>query len=146
MTWKCALVLIVATVCFAKTVNYKDCGSVSGTIYSIDVTPCDVEPCTLHANTNYSVHINFTSKVNSKTAKNLVHGIIAGVPVPFPVPVDCCENNNMRCPIVAGYNDIYSNTIFCSPDYPKIRLVMKWEVQDDNGLDIMCYEIPLQIS
>ncbi|XP_052765833.1 NPC intracellular cholesterol transporter 2-like [Mya arenaria] len=131
---------------YCKTINYKDCGSESGTINSIGVTPCDVEPCTLNHGTNYTVTVNFTSKVNSQTAKTSVHGIIAGVPVPFPVADDCCANKNLKCPVVAGSTDVYSNTIFCDPSYPKIKLVVKWEVMDANSKDIICFEAPLQIA
>ncbi|KAL4238774.1 Phosphatidylglycerol/phosphatidylinositol transfer protein [Mactra antiquata] len=142
-------IIIIATLCvfgYAKTVTFKDCGSVGGTINSVTVDPCDAEPCVLHHGTNISMGINFAAKENTTTAKTVVHGIIGGVPVPFPVPADCCANHNLECPVVAGTTVQYNNYVYCSPDYPKIRLAVKWEVQDDNGKDLFCFIVPVSIA
>ena len=53
------------------------------------------------------------------TAKTVIHGIIAGVPLPFPVPDDnACHV--MKCPIAAGTTEIYSPSLKCEPSYPKV--------------------------
>jgi len=146
MLLKLILVSALISLCLAKQVTFKDCGSVSGKIAAVNVDPCDVEPCVLHHGANITVGVNFTALTNSATATTVVHGIIAGVPVPFPVPSDCCNNHNLKCPIVANTTDYYHNFVFCSPSYPKLKLVAKWEVQDDKGKDIMCFEVPLVIQ
>ena len=36
-------------------------GSVEGVISTIDLDPCESEPCQLKKGTNYTAHINFTA-------------------------------------------------------------------------------------
>ena len=62
------------------------------------------------------------SEVNSTTAKTVVHGIIKDIPIPFPVPEDGCGDHNLKCPVVAGATDVYSNYVFCSPEYPSVSI------------------------
>ncbi|XP_045188028.1 NPC intracellular cholesterol transporter 2-like [Mercenaria mercenaria] len=146
MALRVLIVLSVLALGYTKNVDFKDCGSLGGKINAVDVNPCDDEPCVLHQGKNVTVNVNFTALENSVGAKTVVHGIIGGVPVPFPVPSDCCNNRNLKCPITSGVTDIYTNAVYCSPSYPKIRLVVKWEVQDDNGKDLFCFLLPLAIQ
>ena len=62
--------------------------------------------------------ISLFSEANINTAKTYVYGIIAGVPVPFEVPPDACED--MKCPITTGTSEIYTNSIYCDPSYPEV--------------------------
>ena len=64
--------------------------------------------------------IIFIADENSPTAKSKCYGIIGGVPVPFPIPDDACANNNLKCPVTSGASAVYTNKIFCSPQYPKV--------------------------
>ena len=51
--------------------------------------------------------------------KSVVHGIIDGVPISFPIkPSDACKN--MPCPIAKGATVTYQNIIFIAPEYPKV--------------------------
>merc|ERR1712150_213501 len=138
------LLTILALGC-AKMVTFKDCGSVGGKINSVDLSPCTTEPCQLTGGNNYSASVNFTSNEGSNAVTTKVYGIIAGVPVPFPVPSDACNNHNLKCPVVAGSTFTYTNSIYCSPDYPKIKLLVKWTVVDDNGKNMFCWVAPLEI-
>ena len=79
--------------------------------------PCLVNLISKDTHLVFSIYF---SAENSNSAKTVVHGIIGGVPVPFPVPADCCANKNLKCPITSGTTDIYTNSIFCSPQYPKV--------------------------
>ena len=61
------------------------------------------------------------------TAKTVIHGIIAGVPLPFPVPDDnACHV--MKCPIAAGTTEIYSPSLKCEPSYPKVLLYDSYKI------------------
>lgn len=54
---------------------------------------------------------------NSPTFKTVVHGIIGGVPVPFPT-----ANGNVNPPVPIQQNQkiTYTNAIFVEPAYPKV--------------------------
>ena len=54
----------------------------------------------------------------------MVHGILKGVPVPFPLPDDnACHF--MSCPISADTTIVYSAPFECEESYPEVRLNKK---------------------
>ncbi|KAL4238775.1 Phosphatidylglycerol/phosphatidylinositol transfer protein [Mactra antiquata] len=129
-----------------NTVSLYIAGSLGGTVSYVDLNPCDKDPCVLHHGTNATLALSFLAKENATEANSVVHGIIGGVPVPFPMPADGCTNHNLKCPIVAGTTIQYNNYIYISPEYPKIRVAVKMEIQDENKQDIICFIIPLSID
>ena len=53
-------------------------------------------------------------------AKNVLHGIIGGVSVPFPVsPSDNC-GNSLQCPIQPGTTVMYTITLRCPGFAPAV--------------------------
>ncbi|CAH1790762.1 unnamed protein product [Owenia fusiformis] len=127
-------------------VVWKDCGSKTGGIKSVDVTPCGAQPCVLKHNSNVTMKVQFVANAMSKTLTSVVHGIIAGVPVPFPIPnPDGCKSN-VTCPVKSGDMNTYSNVLFVNPSYPKLKLVVKWELKDDSTNDMFCFVIPVSIG
>ncbi|XP_022330589.2 NPC intracellular cholesterol transporter 2-like isoform X2 [Crassostrea virginica] len=134
--------LVLFSVCFADNVKFKDCGSVMGKIETVDVNPCPSEPCQLKRNTNVTITLDFTPNANSPTFKTVVHGIIGGVPVPFPT---ANGNVNPPTPVQPNQKLTYTNSIFVEPSYPKISLLVKWEIQDSTGKDFVCFVVPAEI-
>nr|XP_011445164.2 NPC intracellular cholesterol transporter 2 [Crassostrea gigas] len=134
--------LALLSISFADNVKFKDCGSVVGKINSVDVNPCPTEPCQLKKNTNVTISMDFLPNSNSATFKTVVHGIIGGVPVPFPT-----ANGDVNPPVPIQQNQkiTYTNAIFVEPAYPKISLVVKWEIQDSTGKDFACFVVPAMI-
>ncbi|KAK3589079.1 hypothetical protein CHS0354_008728 [Potamilus streckersoni] len=140
------LLACLMSLCCANVIhNYKDCGSRGGTIHSVEVPLCTHEPCQLHRGTTYEINVNFTATEHSNTATTVVHGILLGIPLPFPVPSDSCKDHNVHCPVEPGTEISYHNSIYCNPSYPKVRVTAKWEIRDDNHRPMICFEIPLQI-
>lgn len=66
------------------------------------------------------------SDSNSATFKTVVHGIIGGVPVPFPT-----ANGDVNPPVPIQQNQkiTYTNAIFVEPAYPKV-LIQTQSVSD----------------
>ncbi|XP_064646931.1 NPC intracellular cholesterol transporter 2-like [Lineus longissimus] len=136
---------LVAAV-YADDVKFKDCGSKAGTIVSVDITPCPQFPCALKRGTNATTTVVFTSKTQSETATAKVYGVIANVPVPFPVPnSDGCKTG-VTCPVENGVKYTYKNSIFVSKLYPKVQVVVEWSLVDDKGENIFCFAVPAQVS
>lgn len=66
---------------------HSDCGSKGSTIQKVEVIPCDNDnACQLKTGTNATFKISFLSKVNSTSLKARIHGIVAGIPLPFHCP------------------------------------------------------------
>lgn len=67
---------------------------------------------------------SFDIAVESKESKAYVHGIIAGVPVPFPIPdSDGCKSG-IQCPIHTQQTYHYANTLAVKKEYPSVSLPM----------------------
>ncbi|XP_022343740.2 NPC intracellular cholesterol transporter 2-like [Crassostrea virginica] len=127
------------------SIIFKDCGSVSGKIATLDVSGCSTEPCIFYSGTNETLHATFTSSVESKTPTTIVTGIIAGLPVPFPAEKNTCTHQT-HCPIEPNQQNDFTITVPVLTSYPHISLLVKGEVRDDSGKDIFCFVFPAQIK
>ena len=85
----------------------------------------------LHVRSCHGIHgdtfkILFLPTVeNSSKVKAVVHGIIAGIPMPFPFPqADACQNSGLACPLVNGQDYVYNTQIPISSSYPKVHVTI----------------------
>lgn len=78
--------------------------------------------------------LTWLSDSNSATFKTVVHGIIGGVPVPFPT-----ANGDVNPPVPIQQNQkiTYTNAIFVEPAYPKVLM------QTQSVCPILQYQILL---
>lgn len=54
--------------------------------------------------------------------QQVVHGVMAGVPIPFPLEnPDACHNTGLTCPLPVG-DHTYQYALFVKPVYPKVSL------------------------
>lgn len=133
-----------ALIC-AEPVKFIDCGSAVGKVSLVDIHPCPKQPCQLHKGQSYAVNVTFSSAVESKTSKALVHGVIAGVPIPFPIPIEDGCKSGIECPIQKETSYHYVNQLPVKTEYPSIRLVVEWELRDDTNKDLFCIKFPVQL-
>jgi len=71
---------------------------------------------------------------------------LAGIPVPFPVDnPNACKDCGMTCPASSGKTVTYHADINVKTSYPKVKVVVKWEVKDQDGNDLVCITMPAQI-
>lgn len=138
------LALVAATQ--AEPLHFKDCGSKVGVIKEVNVSPCPTQPCQLHKGQSYSVNVTFTSGTQSQNSTALVHGILAGVPVYFPIPEpDGCKCG-INCPIQKDKVYSYLNKLPVKSEYPSLKLVVEWKLEDDKKDNLFCWEIPVEIK
>ncbi|MCJ8736910.1 hypothetical protein PDJAM_G00017690 [Pangasius djambal] len=139
------LPLLLLGLSHADQVKFADCGSVVGNVIQVDINPCPKQPCQLHKGQSYAVNVTFTSATDSQKSKAVVHGVIAGVPVPFPIPNDDGCKSGIQCPIRKQKTYSYVNQLPVKAEYPSIKLVVEWELGDDSGKDLFCIKFPVQI-
>ncbi|XP_005986632.1 NPC intracellular cholesterol transporter 2 [Latimeria chalumnae] len=140
------LFLALVSVTLSEPVKFKDCGSQVGDIKMVEISPCPKMPCELRKGQTYHVNATFSSSAQSTNSKAIVHGILAGVPIPFPIPnSDGCKSG-IVCPIKPGEVYHYLNELPVKKEYPSIKLVVKWELKDDHQRDFFCWEIPVIIT
>ncbi|KAK3605508.1 hypothetical protein CHS0354_004060 [Potamilus streckersoni] len=150
VTEQCVLTVFIYLIVFLTQITavpYKDCGSAGGKVNAVVIKGCESsDVCKLKRGTNVSIEVDFTSFEASDKATSVVHGIIGGIPVPFPLGnPDACTGCNLDCPLVNGKNYQFMTTLAVLKSYPQIRLVVRWELQDGNSKDIFCLELPAQI-
>ncbi|KAK7903894.1 hypothetical protein WMY93_016501 [Mugilogobius chulae] len=139
------IVLSVIGFTCAETVKFVDCGSAVGKVSTVNVTPCPTQPCQLKKGDNYSVNVTFVSTVETQKSTAVVHGIVAGVPIPFPIPIsDGCESG-IKCPIQTEQTYNYVATLPVKSEYPCLKVVVEWELKDDGSKDLFCIKFPIEI-
>ncbi|XP_066129687.1 NPC intracellular cholesterol transporter 2 [Saccopteryx bilineata] len=140
------LLLALSAYALAEPVHFKDCGSGVGVIKEVNVIPCPVQPCHLQKGQSYTVNVTFTSYTQSQGSKAVVHGIVMGAAVPFPIPEpDGCKSG-VSCPIEENKTYNYVTKLPVKSEYPPIKLVVQWELRDDKNQSLFCWEIPVQLE
>ncbi|XP_072097051.1 NPC intracellular cholesterol transporter 2-like [Mobula birostris] len=138
--------VLLAALCAAQPVKFKDCGSTSGKILIVDITPCPSLPCILRKGQSYAVNVTFASKTSSQKTVAAVYGIMNGIAIPFNIPnADGCQSG-IQCPIQNNQNYHYLNYLRIKKEYPSIKLMVEWELKDELDRDLFCCRIPVQIS
>ncbi|XP_052009259.1 NPC intracellular cholesterol transporter 2 [Xyrauchen texanus] len=141
----CVILLSFLAYTNAEPVRFLDCGSEDGKVFEVDILPCSKQPCQLHKGQSYTVNVTFSSDVISQTSKAVVHGVLAGLPVPFPIPVEDGCKCGILCPIQPQQMYSYVNQLPVKSEYPAIKLVVEWELKDDSSKDLFCIKFPVQI-
>lgn len=144
-----ALLLTVATV-FSKQISFQNCpdSQEHGEITSIDLTPCDQDPCVLKMGNNETVTINFIPHEVVTAATINAYAIFGtGEEIPLPVPdPDACEAHGLSCPLKSGVQVEFVYTIYLSPDFPSgIALKLKVDFRDQNDASLICGIVNLQL-
>jgi len=145
------LVLAVLALCgFSVTscepVKYKDCGSAMSKLEEVDITPCPLHPCQLKRGTEETVEVTFIPKENVTKATTVVFGGIEGKFLPFPPDEpNACKDQGITCPMVAGKEYKFKTALPVKSYYPKIELVVKWEMTDQNSNMVYCWMVPVVI-
>ena len=166
-----SIALVVVSLCslhplVQSATPYKDCGSELGTVQLFEVTGCTTAPCKFSKGNTYSMNLTFLAKATSKSASVSIHGkrrstpsllspltcsssigVIAGVPVPFPIPESNACKLNVKCPVNANDANIAQLSLAVLPSYPSISLYAKIEIKaDDQSQDYVCLQFPATIT
>ncbi|XP_043930561.1 NPC intracellular cholesterol transporter 2 [Protopterus annectens] len=145
MTFTTAFLLLLAVVSVVQAGPYKDCGSKTGVISDVEISSCTSFPCVLRKGETYAINVTFSSKVESQKCNAIVHGIIGGLPIPFPIPEpDGCKSG-ISCPVKSGNNYNYLTKMVVKSEYPSLKLVVKWELKSDDSEDLFCWEVGAEI-
>lgn len=64
----------------------------------------------------------FFLAVESQTSKAIVHGVIAGVPIPFPIPIEDGCKSGIECPIQKAQSYHYVTQLPVKSEYPSVSM------------------------
>lgn len=130
----------------AKSVNFTDCGSKEATLQSLDLTPCDEEPCNFKIGTTVAGTLSFTANEYVSSGRVKAYAIIDGITIPLPIPVDACQGYGLECPIKSGQSTKFVIKQNIEQGFPITKLKLKGELMDPQGNVVFCFQVPLQIS
>ncbi len=140
-----SLIFYILCSCGGEPIKYNSC-NVPGTIQSVDVYPCPAQPCIFRHGINGTIKVTFKTAFPALSLKSEVNVILAGVRVPFHLPnPNGCKDSGITCPIKAGSVLTYQTTLPVLKQYPSLRLVVKWDLRDENNNLQFCFEFPLEI-
>uniref|UniRef100_A0A1D1XVL5 Protein NPC2 n=1 Tax=Anthurium amnicola TaxID=1678845 RepID=A0A1D1XVL5_9ARAE len=142
-----ALLALAAVVPAVLAADIEDCSDNEdlGKFISAQVSGCteDDDKCPLKRGENVTITISFKTNKDIKSVAQVVHGVMAGLPVPFPLDnPDACQNTGLKCPLAAGATQEYHFGLFVKPVYPKVSVKVKWELQNEDKKQIICVLIP----
>ncbi|XP_067637324.1 NPC intracellular cholesterol transporter 2 homolog a [Eurosta solidaginis] len=129
--------------------QFTDCGSKTGSFSKVAISDCDTtkNECILKRNTTASITIIFSLNEVAQNITTVVHGKVLGVEMPFHLQnPDACVDSGLKCPLEKGETYEYRATLPVLKAYPKVKVLVKWELQDQNSEDIICVEIPAKIQ
>ncbi|XP_072285075.1 NPC intracellular cholesterol transporter 2 [Pyxicephalus adspersus] len=133
------------TVAVSEPLVYKDCGCEKGKLLTVDVSPCPKQPCPLVKGSTYTINVTFASNEVTPSCTAVVYGYLSKIPIPFPLPeADGCKSG-VSCPLQSGTTYNYLTKLPIKPEYPKMKLVVRWELRDSDNKNLFCWDIPVQI-
>eukprot|EP00794_Sanderia_malayensis_P019909 gene19909-21855_t len=141
--------LVGLTAAVPVSVKFLNCDEGgAGKPVAVYVDPCDNPAgCGLKKGTNSTITIDFIPNGAASSVTPVVHGVIAGIPIPFPLKEkDGCKNSGLTCPLKAGVKVTYHQQLEILTAYPSLKLEVKWQLKDEKSKDLACIEIPVQIK
>ncbi|KAJ6661255.1 hypothetical protein lerEdw1_015392 [Lerista edwardsae] len=95
---------------------------------------------------SYFIHLFLLPETDSKSSLAKVYGDVFHMPIPFPLnQTDGCKSG-INCPIQKDHSYSYLNKLPVKNEYPSIKLVVEWELLDDQDQMLFCWKIPVQIT
>ena len=144
--------LLVVATASSKTISYDKCTAPdttpeNGEISSIDVSPCDEDPCVLKRGSNTTVTIKFIPHEVVAAAKVYAWAFFGLVPVPLPVPSsDACTGHGLTCPLKNGVQVEFVYSLFISQDFPSGQLKLDAGLKDQDDKSIICGKVSLELA
>jgi len=143
-------VILAVCVAYSGAVVFKPCSGTdtTGVFKGLSVPSCAKTPvCPLIRGTNVTINFDFIPGGVVTNATSIVHGVIAHIPVPFPLPNPNACGGSVTCPMKAGQQYRLTSAIPVMSSYPKISLTVRWELRDTvANKDIFCIELPVVIK
>ncbi|KAL6256461.1 ecdysteroid-regulated 16 kDa protein [Pogonomyrmex barbatus] len=149
------LLVFAALLVFASAtlVNQCETGEPFEDSSQISVSGCDEPECPLKQGTTATIEVKLLPSRTIQSLTNDVKGVLFNVPLPF-VGVDgtnACDNiynpdgSKGGCPLKKGVQYIYRNSFPILTIYPRVAVVVRYALREENN-QVICFEIPSRIT
>ena len=142
------LMLLTIDAVSSRRIRYQSCASQTlGEIISLDVTPCDQDPCVFRRGKQETVTVKFIPRETIASAKIYAIGLKGSAGLPLPINHDACQGYGLTCPLKAG---VQAELVF-SVKLPLIYIppgeyAMEAFIKDQNNNVVVCGKIALEIA
>lgn len=108
-----------------RKIAFTDCAA--GEVHSVDVVPCDKEPCMFKKGTNVTMTAEGVSSKGAESGELSVTIELGGVEVPYPgIDPDICHK--VKCPVVKGQHYSIQYEILVQDYFPAVSclIICNW--------------------
>lgn len=142
------IMLLTIGAVLSKRIRYQRCDSQArGAIISMDVTPCDQDPCVLRLGKQVTFSMKFIPRELVTSANIYAKGIKGSIPIPLPIKRNACQGYGLNCPLKAG---VQAELVFSLkiPTFYMLRGEYRLEasIKDQNGNLVVCGKIDLELA
>ncbi|KAG5453270.1 Phosphatidylglycerol/phosphatidylinositol transfer protein [Clonorchis sinensis] len=142
ITW----VIVLFSSWAADATKYNECGSANAYTLSVEITPCDSDPCVLVTGQPVTVGILFTATADIQGGSASMQVVqdtdIRWLPPPNKT---LCECLNPSCPIEGGGTYDYKYTLELPDTIPSHQVDIRWELFDEREILFLCVQFPMEI-
>ena len=149
MKYKClafAVFFAMLPLVAAKMVHFTVCGKPKGELISLDITPCDQEPCIMKRGSNVTLLMTFKSKEEATKLKMKATGRVGPISLPVSIPnPDGCKGHGVHCPLQENVQYEMKLVQTVDPHFPTFPITLMMELKDQDDKDVLCAEVKLKI-
>lgn len=141
-------IIVLAVVAIANASPFSTCGSPKGTVSKVEIEGCSDsdKTCVLKKGHEAKLSITFKSDVDVEKLTVKAYGVIAGMPLPYPLPQSDACSAGVHCPLKSGVEATYSQVFNVQRGYPSLSLKVKWTMLNEKNELITCVLIPVKLS
>lgn len=145
------MLLLAIDAISSKRIRHQSCTSQTrGEIMSVDVTPCDQDPCSFRRGVQETLTIKFIPSEDFSSAKIYANGMkdMRGSErsISLPINHNACQGYGLTCPQQAG---VLAELAFSvkPPFYiPRGDYALEVFIKDQNNNMVVCAKISLEIA
>ena len=140
------LLIISSEEILSREVPFTKCASPFGQLNSVDVTPCNGNPCIFKPGTTETVAVSFTPNEVVSNGKISLYAktFFFWMKLPLKNP-NICEGHGVKCPLQAGIPVEVSATQQVPQVVPLGTRQLKAKLVDQNGATVVCGIITVKI-
>ncbi|TGZ59315.1 hypothetical protein CRM22_009151 [Opisthorchis felineus] len=144
------LILLTCGVIFGVSdvmaVNFRDCDSVGARVLSVDIVPCNDEPCVLYRGRSASINIAFAALADVDVRGSTLQSSFGRQRIRIPMPSNgMCGPVNRSCFIQAGGVYTYTFTAVVPENVRPGSMTIRWELLNTSDQAFLCFEITVLI-
>ncbi|RWS27379.1 group 2 allergen Blo t 2-like isoform 1 [Leptotrombidium deliense] len=141
---RAVLLLVLFGCVFAKDIKFKDCAN--GELKSVDVDPCDSDPCVFKKGRPVTLKAKFVANHNVENVELKATIDLEGIDIKYP-GLDSNGCNYLSCPLVQGkeYELVYKVPVM--QGLADMRSSMKWVLTGKETRKVLgCAEVEFEVQ